>query len=277
MKLKLFFLLLFPLSGMGTQFLVLPLNATELTLGNHPTISPALFTENRGHPDLSMSRGNWFGDVSLTHLGYTQKLNGKTFYLGAKYTGLSDLEFRGTVPQDEALSTFSTYGVAMDAGLSFFKNKQKFSLSLSYISIGLYTGSSSGIGLNIGYVSVLRNGLKIGASIQNLGKMSKLLYESPSLPTRISGGVSKAFNFKDFKNTIYFSGEWYQSSSTNKLNIGNKFNWNRISLMGGLSTSKNVVEYSAGFGINLNRYQITYRSEERRVGKECRSRWSPYH
>ena len=22
---------------------------------------------------------------------------------------------------------------------------------------------------------------------------------------------------------------------------------------------------------------LTYRSEERRVGKECRSRWSPYH
>ena len=22
---------------------------------------------------------------------------------------------------------------------------------------------------------------------------------------------------------------------------------------------------------------VTYRSEERRVGKECRSRWSPYH
>ena len=25
------------------------------------------------------------------------------------------------------------------------------------------------------------------------------------------------------------------------------------------------------------RYRRTYRSEERRVGKECRSRWSPYH
>ena len=24
-------------------------------------------------------------------------------------------------------------------------------------------------------------------------------------------------------------------------------------------------------------YQIRTRSEERRVGKECRSRWSPYH
>ena len=24
-------------------------------------------------------------------------------------------------------------------------------------------------------------------------------------------------------------------------------------------------------------YMVTTRSEERRVGKECRSRWSPYH
>ena len=24
-------------------------------------------------------------------------------------------------------------------------------------------------------------------------------------------------------------------------------------------------------------YELTMRSEERRVGKECRSRWSPYH
>ena len=30
------------------------------------------------------------------------------------------------------------------------------------------------------------------------------------------------------------------------------------------------------FGILLILYRL-YRSEERRVGKECRSRWSPYH
>ena len=27
----------------------------------------------------------------------------------------------------------------------------------------------------------------------------------------------------------------------------------------------------------LKYYNVTTRSEERRVGKECRSRWSPYH
>ena len=33
-----------------------------------------------------------------------------------------------------------------------------------------------------------------------------------------------------------------------------------------------------GYGINLDSTRIVAeRSEERRVGKECRSRWSPYH
>ena len=31
------------------------------------------------------------------------------------------------------------------------------------------------------------------------------------------------------------------------------------------------------FHLNLGKNPIQLRSEERRVGKECRSRWSPYH
>ena len=33
----------------------------------------------------------------------------------------------------------------------------------------------------------------------------------------------------------------------------------------------------AGNTENTEESTLTYRSEERRVGKECRSRWSPYH
>src|SRR5258708_15596157 len=32
-----------------------------------------------------------------------------------------------------------------------------------------------------------------------------------------------------------------------------------------------------GIAAELRRYVVAARSEERRVGKECRSRWSPYH
>src|SRR2546427_6035426 len=34
---------------------------------------------------------------------------------------------------------------------------------------------------------------------------------------------------------------------------------------------------SSGAGLNPQVPQVMTRSEERRVGKECRSRWSPYH
>ena len=38
---------------------------------------------------------------------------------------------------------------------------------------------------------------------------------------------------------------------------------------------KNRIRELADKSYNQNQY--TFRSEERRVGKECRSRWSPYH
>ena len=39
----------------------------------------------------------------------------------------------------------------------------------------------------------------------------------------------------------------------------------------------NVQKVLAAVNKSANRAMIIFRSEERRVGKECRSRWSPYH
>jgi len=261
---KLFLILLFPLYGLGTQFLILPTHAEELSIGSHPTMSgissvnPALFSVSLNNPGLSISRGIWLGDVTLTHLGYTQPAKGKTFHFNAKYSGLSDLEFRDAVPVDDALSTFSTYGVSMNGGLSVQREKQKFGISFSYIFMGLYTETTSGFGLNLGYARDIVKGMKLGISIQNLGIMSKLSKEAPSLPTRMIGGVSKQIIFNDYQNTVYCSGEWNQLASTGKFYFGNNFRWDRLSLMGGFSASENVVESSAGFGIILGQYEITY-------------------
>ena len=261
---KLFLILLFPLYGLGTQFLILPTDAEELSIGSHPTMSgilsvnPALFSASLNHSGLSISRGIWLGDVTLTHLGYTQPAKGKIFHFNAKYSGLSDLEFRDAVPVDDALSTFSSYGVSMNGGFSVQREKQKFGISFSYIFMGLYTETTSGFGLNLGYARDIVKGMKLGISIQNLGIMSKLSEDVPSLPTRIIGGVSKQIIFDNYRNTIYCSGEWNQSATTGKFHFGNNFRWDRLSLMGGFSASENVVESSAGFGINLGQYEITY-------------------
>jgi hypothetical protein len=261
---KLFLILLFPLYGLGTQFLILPTDAEELSIGSHPTMSgissvnPALFSASLNHPGLSISRGIWLGDVTLTHLGYTQPAKGKIFHFNAKYSGLSDLEFRDAVPVDDALSTFSSYGVSMNGGFSVQREKQKFGISFSYIFMGLYTETTSGFGLNLGYARDIVKGMNLGISIQNLGIMSKLSEDVPSLPTRMIGGVSKQIIFDNYRNTIYCSGEWNQSATTGKFHFGNNFRWDRLSLMGGFSASENVVESSAGFGLKLGQYEITY-------------------
>ena len=42
--------------------------------------------------------------------------------------------------------------------------------------------------------------------------------------------------------------------------------------------SKNGIDKAVALNISTNTHQQkSVRSEERRVGKECRSRWSPYH
>src|SRR5690348_7490836 len=38
-----------------------------------------------------------------------------------------------------------------------------------------------------------------------------------------------------------------------------------------------ILTDNAGVGLSTSTAPETVRSEERRVGKECRSRWSPYH
>ena len=43
-----------------------------------------------------------------------------------------------------------------------------------------------------------------------------------------------------------------------------------------ISWSRYLVVFLEGLDIHLPQ-ALTARSEERRVGKECRSRWSPYH
>ena len=63
--------------------------------------------------------------------------------------------------------------------------------------------------------------------------------------------------------------EAFLSPEETKTDIGFNVNQARIAIGSGQILGK-------GFG-NGTQSKRTTRSEERRVGKECRSRWSPYH
>jgi len=253
-----------PITGMGTQFLVLPSSAEELSMGSHAVlpalfpINPALFSAPKKYPHFSINRGSWLGDVTLTHIGYNQAWDNKTTHFGIKYSGLTDIEFRENIPQDNAFSSFSAYGLAMDAGISIDREDQKFGFSISYIDLGLYTERTSGFGLNLGYALDLKNGINIGLAVQNIGRMKTLSFKTPSLPMRLSTGASKLIRSDRFVNNIFGSVEWNSVVAASKIYLGNRFSWNRLDILAGYSTSKEVVESSIGIGLNLNRYHISY-------------------
>ena len=65
------------------------------------------------------------------------------------------------------------------------------------------------------------------------------------------------------------SGIWYHATvrgDTEKITIGSRTN----------IQDNAVLHVGAGHALTIGD-DVTIRSEERRVGKECRSRWSPYH
>ena len=258
------FSIVIQLQGMGTQMLNLPSSADELSMGSHATlgglfpINPALYIANEKHPYLSLNRGNWIGDVSLSQIGYNKVGLDKVFHIGIKYSGLTNLEFRGNVPQDDASSNFSVYGLVLDAGVGFKRLNHSYGISISYVQFGLYTEQSKGVSIDLGYSIKLKNGHSIGLVAKNLGGMTKLENNSPSLPKRFCSGISKEFQFKNFKNSIFGSIEWNSLVSEAKVHLGNRFRWNRLNLLAGYSTSNQVVESSVGIGINFDRYQVIY-------------------
>ena len=61
----------------------------------------------------------------------------------------------------------------------------------------------------------------------------------------------------------------FKGHGISHLHVGATFDWGKITV--------GDVYGQFGSGMVLRLYEDRARSEERRVGKECRSRWSPYH
>ena len=252
------------LFGIGSQFLTLPFSSKELSIGSHPTlfehdpVNPSLYHTTQNRPSISFNQGTWFGEVGLTQAGYNFEKNDVITHFGFKYSGITDLEFRNDSPSDSPLSYFSSFGLSFDAGKAFIRDNQRYGISISYVHFGIFTYQSKGLGLNFGYSRDLLNKIKVGAVIQNVGKMSELQTDQILLPQRILVGCSKEFKFNQIKNSVYTSIEKNSLISSAKIHIGNHFNWTRFNMYSGISSSRDVLESSIGFGFLLNRFEVVY-------------------
>src|SRR3989449_2180237 len=85
-------------------------------------------------------------------------------------------------------------------------------------------------------------------------------------------GRSEAFSSQT-GNTVFLKLENLQRTGSYK----ERGALNRILTLTPEEKKRGLIAASAGNHAQAVSYHATKRSEERRVGKECRSRWSPYH
>src|SRR5438876_8577496 len=85
--------------------------------------------------------------------------------------------------------------------------------------------------------------------------------------------VSCFFFFSSRRRHTRWTGDWSSDVCSSDLSYGPFTNEELVG--DALAPVRDKIVIATKFGHDLD--PVTGRSEERRVGKECRSRWSPYH
>src|SRR2546430_10375900 len=103
-----------------------------------------------------------------------------------------------------------------------------------------------------------------------------------------SGGLGGCFFFSSRRRHTRFDCDWSSDVCSSDLAYLTNFTLEDFITRAGLEVKVNrkyykltrvdkTVQVSGARGQAADQKVEKYRSEERRVGKECRSRWSPYH
>ena len=239
--------------GIGTQFLSIPRNATELIIGLNPVLNNIT-----NKPVLSASYGNWLAGIKVSSFGYNRGAFGGTAGFDVRYVALNDLELRSDRPTDDPLAVFGATAIALDGNYSRQTKIGLLSTKLRYISMQLLDESATGFAMDISLQHNVNEKLNVGFSLLNLGSMSELYKEKPKLPVRLIAGSSYLFKINNIDNSIFIALEKSSIADGIIFRVGEVTSWNKLQFLIGTQFSKEVVSISGGIGIRLGAYDIKY-------------------
>jgi hypothetical protein len=239
--------------GIGTQFLSIPQNATELIIGLNPS-----FNNITNRPILSASYGNWLAGIKVSTFGYSRNAFGGTAGFNVRYVALNDLELRTDRPMDDPLSVFGATAIALDGNYTKQTKIGLLSTKLRYISMQLFDETATGFAMDIGLQQNINDKLNVGFTVLNLGSMSELNVGKPKLPIRMIVGSSYDFTFNEIDNSLFIALEKSSIVEGIILRVGEVTNWDKLQFLIGAQFSKEVASISGGIGIKLGAYDIKY-------------------
>ena len=131
----------------------------------------------------------------------------------------------------------------------------------------LVIGASSGIGRETA-ILFAQEGARVMAAARRKDRLRALQQELAAAKTAIEIAVADALSVEDMEGLVRHTRERLGEIDILVYNTGTNVKDRAL-------TRLTPAIWDMMISVNLN--GAYYRSEERRVGKECRSRWSPYH
>ncbi|HVN49353.1 MAG TPA: PorV/PorQ family protein [Bacteroidota bacterium] len=222
-------------------------------------LNPANLAEHAGY-ELNITHTNWMENVlQLDALNLTMPFIGGSASFTLAASSVDDIQIR-EVP-GEAVGTFDarssnfqfSYGIQVAQHISV-------GFGAKYIYEKIYTDETSGYSCDFGGdYSLPIDGLSVGASMTNIGKVPGFRNGDISLPSmlRIGTSYAMAVNNFDVHTAIAYSNEW--NNSLSHLHFGAEAIYqNYFSIRVGYLTGYDARGISAGMGIRYNRFQVNY-------------------
>ncbi len=245
---------LFParILSMGEASVADPDNATS-SFSN-----PACLVSSKS-TEISFSQVQWVQDIQTQLLSTSIPLSVGTASFALTSTNVGDIEVRD-IP-GPALGTFTAHFTTIQAGygLPLFQDIS-IGATAKYLYDKLYVDEASGFGLDFGalYKSPLE-GMTLGLSLTNFGKMGRYRAQSPDLPSRANVGADYQVTENDFRFVGDFAVSRETTSGTTLTHFGAEANYtDLLSVRLGYQTGYDNRGLSAGLGVRYSIATLDY-------------------
>ena len=203
-----------------------------------------------GQRGVSFAHHSWILDTKVNYLEL--HIPGKiNVGLNILSTGVDDIEVRST-PSPDPTGYVDSEDLAAGMLLSYsLKENLTFGVNLKYIHEHIYYEDTNGFAIDAGTVFQYSDELTFGASLMNLGKMDKMLEETPDLPMTVRTGASYLLQFSENNSLLLAGGINFIRDEEIRGNLG--IEWKPVDMVafrGGYLLNYDERSFTAGIGLN---------------------------
>jgi hypothetical protein len=254
--------------GSGLTFLKLGVGARSVAMGEAFTAVSGDLSASYYNPaaqatadryEVSVMHKQWIEGTSSEYLGATILGNGYNVGFTALTTSVGGIEVRTQPGPAEA--TFAAKNFALGGTVSAkLSNELAVGISGKMLYEKIFVDEASGYGIDFGGQYFLDNNITIGASMLNLGSMSKLKNDKSVLPATFRAGVSYTSPLTDqFDLLAAADGAKTFNDQKIHLNAGAEVVYDKqIALRAGYQTGFYIKYFSAGIGIHYGIIKVDY-------------------